>query len=307
MDINGITAARSDIPPSAPINGSAMAISPLGIHYTWDPPTLEGSAPITSYLISVSYVGGETQMHSLKASATSYDITNLLLGVSYEATIKATNDSGISYGSEFVFSSIQPIVFPPSAPPSGGDMIMGVLKLMFAWQAPEDNGGAPITTYFFTLTPNGGETQTFTFDANTTYYQTETLIDGISLQATVKASNDNGQTYSPEFVFNPVMPIVPPPAPPASATASVVSSGVVEITWEAASIEPYDQCCYYVVMSQSFNPSDPSVGLQTQDLTQLSCELSGLKPMSDYFFKVSIVNGAGRSEPAQTNTITFLN
>jgi hypothetical protein len=295
----------SETPPSAPVSPSVVAVKTLELTYVWEAPETEGSAPITNYLFSITPDGGITDTLSLDASTTTITFQALLANTAYQASIKASNDNGASYGPELIFSLTTPIVLPISAPKSGGAMMLGPLKVMFAWQPPEEDGGSPITTYSFSMTPQGGETQTFVLDASTPYYEADNLTDSLPIQATVKASNDNGASYGPDFVFDPVTPILAPPAPPASATATAISPGTAQITWEAPVIPSQGTCCYYFVISESSNPADPSIGLATQDLTQTSCELSSLNPASEYTFTVRIINSAGRSEPTITNAIVF--
>ena len=191
----------------------------------------------------------------------------------------------------------------PSAPLDGRMMVCGSCKIMFAWQAPESDGGSPITTYALTLTPENMSPTLYTItDA---YYEATDLLANVPIQATVKASNDNGLTYGPEYTFLQVTPIEAPSAAPASATASVVSEGTAEITWEPAPIAPQG-ICNYLVMAQSLNPSDPSVGIATSSLEQTSCQIAELNPTSEYFFTVCIVNQVGRSPVATTNTVSFM-
>jgi hypothetical protein len=295
----------SETPPSVPLSASVVAVKTLELTYVWEAPETEGSATITHYLFSITPDGGATETLSLDASTTTITFQNLSANTAYQASVKASNDNGAIYGPELTFALTTPIVLPISAPKDAGAAIFGPLKVMFAWQPPEEDGGSPITTYSFSMTPQGGETQTHSLDVSTPYYEADNLTDNLPIQATVKASNDNGASYGPEFTFDPVTPIIAPPAPPATAAATAISPGTAQITWEAPAIPAQGACCYYLVMSQSSNPTDPSIGLATQDLTQTSCELSSLNPASEYTFTVCIVNGAGRSTTAQTNVIQF--
>jgi hypothetical protein len=295
----------SETPPSAPVSPSVVAVKTLELTYAWEAPEIEGSAPITHYLFSITPDGGATESMSLSPSTTTITFQALLANTAYQASVKASNDNGASYGPDLTFALTTPIVLPISAPKSGGAMMLGPLKVMFAWQPPEEDGGSPITTYSFSMTPQGGETQTHSLDVSTPYYEADNLTDNLPIQATVKASNDNGTSYGPEFTFDPVTPIIAPPAPPATASAAAVSPGTAQITWEAPAIPAQGTCCYYFVMSESSNPADPSIGLATQDLTQTSCELSSLNPASEYTFTVRIINSAGRSDTTRTNAISF--
>jgi hypothetical protein len=192
----------------------------------------------------------------------------------------------------------------PSAPAIGGAMIMGPLEVTFSWQAPLDDGGSPITTYEFTMIPVVGEQTTIVLPASQTYYEAKNLAESVPIQATVRASNDNGQTYGFMFVFQPVIPVVTPTNGPVSVTALAITPGTVEVTWEPPTTVP-EGFAYYLAMSQSSNPADPSVGYGTQNLEENSCQLSELNPASSYTFSVVVINAAGRSPPTISNTVVF--
>jgi titin len=192
----------------------------------------------------------------------------------------------------------------PSAPANGGFMYISPTTVTLSWNAPENDGGSPITTYLLSLTSDGQPTTEQLLQAPQNSYEVDNLVHGISVQATVKASNNDGITYGPEFMFAPIVPILPPSSPPASAEASATVQGVATISWTPPETAP-EGYAYYLIVSQSSNPSDPSVGFGTRDMTQLSCTLSELNPSSEYSFTVQIVNQVGRSPVTTTNTIVF--
>lgn len=191
----------------------------------------------------------------------------------------------------------------PSAPNGGGFMYGPPTALYICWAVPEDDGGAPITTYMVSLTPDGQPTVEHLVEAPSQCYSDNSLVHGINVQATVKASNDGGQTYGPEFVFPLIVPLAAPSAPPSSAEAVALERGTASITWTPPEVAAEGNA-YYSVMSKSSNPSDPSVGLGT-DIVNLSGVLTGLNPDSEYSFTVEVVNQVGRSPAATTNTIVF--
>jgi predicted phage tail protein len=192
----------------------------------------------------------------------------------------------------------------PSAPNGGGYIYMGPSTICISWAEPEDSGGAPITSYMVYLTFEGQPTTNHLIQAPEHTYLITNIVYGINIQAAVKASNDNGISYGPEFVFPLIVPIQAPPAPPASAVAAALEPGTASISWTAPDVAPEGNA-HYSVLSVSSNSSDPTVGLGTADMTQHSCVLTGLNPESEYYFTVEIINEVGRSPAAITNTIIF--
>ena len=176
-------------------------------------------------------------------------------------------------------------------------------EVTLSWAPPTDDGGSSITTYLLSLTPEGVPTTEHLIQAPNTFYQVTDLVHGTTVQATVKASND-GATYGPEFTFDPIVPLLPPTSSPTSAEAVVLESNAVSISWTPPETAP-EGYAYYFVQSQSSNSGDPTIGLGTADMTQLSCELSGFNLKSQYSFTVQVVNLVGRSPTTTTNTIVF--
>lgn len=192
----------------------------------------------------------------------------------------------------------------PSAPSGGGFMYSSPTDVYLSWIEPEYDGGAPVTTYLLSLTPDGQPTIEHSIEFPVQCYVLHGLVHGIDVQATVKASNDGGQTYGPEFVFPLIVPLAAPTVPPASAEAAPLEPGTASITWTPPEVAAEGNA-YYLVMSKSSNPSDPSVGLGTANMEQVSCILTGLNPESEYSFTVEVVNQVGRSPVVTTNTIIF--
>ena len=192
----------------------------------------------------------------------------------------------------------------PSAPSGCGFMYCSPTSVAVSWGIPENDGGAPITTYMLSLTPEGEPTTEHLIQAPQQAELVEGLIHGISVQAIVKASNDDGVSYGPECACPLIVPLAIPSVPPASAEAIALEPGTASISWTAPEVPPEGNA-YYSVMSKSSNPSDPSVGLGTVNMEQVSCTLTGLNSQSEYSFTVEVVNQVGRSPAAVTNTIIF--
>jgi hypothetical protein len=192
----------------------------------------------------------------------------------------------------------------PSAPTLGETSLLGPLQITFFWQSPVDSGSAPIDKYELKIVPDEGASSTFIIDAPTNSYTVMSLKENVSVKAYVKASNDGGVSYGPEFEFQPVKPLVAPSQGPSSASAKVKSAGIATVSWVAPQIDLKSKA-YYSITSQSSKETDPVIGCAVLDLTKSSCELTGLNTTSTYTFNIKVVNNAGESPSVITNSIKF--
>jgi hypothetical protein len=192
----------------------------------------------------------------------------------------------------------------PAAPREGHVNFAGQHHIMYSWQAPIEHGERPITSYELTIAEGSNLPVKHTLDVSQPFFTVYGFNPEEPVNATVRATNDNGQTFGPDFVF-PAMALPKVPANgPASAEATVVGPGHVKITWSAPSEQPEGQCTY-CVNSQSSNTSDPSVGFISHDLTETFCHLTELNQSSEYTFSVTIRNTAGESPSVSTPIVRF--
>jgi hypothetical protein len=193
----------------------------------------------------------------------------------------------------------------PAAPRDGRANFAGGEHIIYSWQAPIEQGDKPITSYVLTIAQGSDLPITHTLDVSQSFYTLYNFNKEAQVAATVKASNDNGQTFGPEFVF-PTMAL--PKAPthgPASVEATIVEPGHVKISWTAPAEQPEGQASYFV-NSQSSNPSDPSIGFISRDLTDTFCHIRELNTSSEYTFSVGVRNNAGESPAVSTVTVKFI-
>lgn len=191
----------------------------------------------------------------------------------------------------------------PSAPYNGAGFMYGEPSMLYiSWAAPENDGGAPLTNYLLTLTPNNQEPEEHFIDVPVMSFSK--LIECTSIQATVKASNNNGTTYGPEYTFPLITYIIPPFSPPSSAEAAALEPGIASVSWTAPEVAP-EGTAYYMIKTISSSPSDPILMFRTDNITQLSYTIPELNPESSYYFTVEVQNQLGTSPAAITNTIVF--
>ena len=134
-------------PPSAP--GSVSADSGDGeLTVTWSAPSDTGGAPIADY--TVAYQAGATACptevdntwNPRITSTTSATIEGLANGTAYRVCVRATNRAGDgAWGS----ATATPATLPGA--PGNISALAGDGTLTVSWNAPTDNGGAPVTSY----------------------------------------------------------------------------------------------------------------------------------------------------------------
>lgn len=133
--------------PSAPTIGTATAGNTTAT-VTFAAPANAGTSPITSFEIVVR--NGTTVVNTITgipASATSYVVTGLTNGTSYNYAVHAVNASGVGADSA---TSNTVIPAPPAVAPGAptiGTATGGNTSATVNWTAPVSNGGSPITGY----------------------------------------------------------------------------------------------------------------------------------------------------------------
>jgi len=187
--------------------------------------------------------------------------------------------------------------------PRVNDMrIAGDKQVLYAWREPADFFTNPVTHYKLTVTSQNGMPREFITDLMTIGKVVEDLEPNIPLVATVAASADEGQTWGPEAVFDPITPVESPKAPLTNVMAAAAGYGVATITWTVP-IETIGAIIQ--IQSVSENPVVPVQGRIIQDIQSGSAEFPGLDPNSVYRFSVTLRNLAGESPAVQTNSVDF--
>ncbi|KPU74929.1 uncharacterized protein Dana_GF19006, isoform G [Drosophila ananassae] len=185
--------------PKGPIAVSAVLAE--SVHLKWDKPEDDGGEPIEHYIVERmdTETGRWVPVQTTKTPEA--DVTGLTEGKEYLFRVKAVNSEGES---EPLVSDVPTKAKNPFDPadtpgkPQITDWAANFCDLK--WRAPEDDGGAPITSYIIEKKdPSTGKWQK-AFESNTPDCKARVndLIEGKKYQFRVKAVNKAGQSKPSE-------------------------------------------------------------------------------------------------------------
>jgi hypothetical protein len=206
-------------------------------------------------------------------------VTGLTNGTAYTFTVTATYSGGT------VVSAASSSVTPKGPPgsPTSVHATAGNQQASVGWTAPADDGGAAITGYTVTSSPDGK-----TCTTSTTACTVTGLTNFTAYTFTVTATNAVPLT-SP--ASSPSSSVTPMPAPP-SITNATAGDAQVTVTWSAANPAPTN----YTVTS--------SPDGMTCTTATLSCTVSSLTNGTAYTFTVTATYSGGTAVSAPSASVT---
>jgi hypothetical protein len=181
-----------------PVSNVKVTTGSVPTTVSWDPPTFDGGNPVGEYLVLSSPSGAGCTASYGVLSCVAH---GLIWGTTYRFGVISYN--GIEEGPE-VWSDYVTVYEVPDAPTglrvAGVSSTGGTASVTFAWTAPTEDGGTPITGYYLDLTSGGTECQTTGAVSCT--------VNGLSVGTTyslhVKAANKFGAgAYSNSVSITP--------------------------------------------------------------------------------------------------------
>ena len=280
---SAVSATASSTPATIP--GTVVSITPMpgdgAALLTWNAPTSDGGAPISSYNVERSLDGLNWIVVASGVVGTSTTISNLTNGTAYWFRVSAVNAVGSGAASA-------PVVTVPAArpgAPTGVTAVAGDTQVVLSWLAPVSNGGSPLTGY------------TVDYRLASASAWTTAVSGVVGLSATVNGLA-NGSTYIFRIsavnaidanAANPVS-AVPTGAPGApSGITATAGDGEASLNWTAPISNGGTPITGYRVEKSVGGGAWTLVGTFAGTSTIVSGLTNGV-PVS---FRVSAVNAAG--------------
>ena len=240
-------------PPSAPAIAS-VSIGDGTATVAFTPPAFTGGSPITSYIVTSSPDG----LTSTGASSPLV-VTGLVNGTAYTFAVVAVNAQGASASSP-ASDPVTPLGTPDA--PAISSVVAGNGTATITFAPPANTGGAPITSYTVTSSPDG-----ITSSGASSPIVVTGLTNGVRYVFTVTATNAVGTGPASAASSAGVTPTSVPSAP--SIVSAVAGDSSVTVTFTAPADNGGLPIQSYTVTSipGGFSASGPASPLTVTGLT----------------------------------------
>lgn len=271
--------------PNAPTAVSAVP-SNASCALTWSAPSDNGGSAITGYKITASPAITPISIGVM----TSYNVTGLTNGIEYVFYIQAINARGLSTAANFNAATPSPIL--PTAPRAVTTNVAsaGSGEVIVSWLAPLDDGGAPITQYTVTSSPDSITAQV---DGDTLSTTVSGLTNGTSYTFTVIATNNIGNSPA-SSASAATIPYTVPGVPTVVSATSTNAAAI--LSWSAPASNGGNAITTYTLTS-----SPASTIITTASTT---ATVTGLINGTSYTFTVCANNARGASTSVNFTAVT---
>ncbi|HYO10793.1 MAG TPA: fibronectin type III domain-containing protein, partial [Tepidisphaeraceae bacterium] len=288
---SNVASANTDavaVAPAAPSNLTAAAFDSATIDLAWT----DNSYDEDGFKIESMIGGAWTELASLGADETFYEILNLTPATTYQFRVRAFNDAGHS-GYTAVASAATHDV-PPVAPSTLTAAPSGSNRVALAWFDESSNEAG------FTVErrADGGDTwsEVASLGAGATAYTAVNLAPATAYHFRIRAYNAAGRSaYSntASAATDDVAPLAP-----SSLTALAVGTDRVELEWSDESANEIG----FTIERSLDGETWSEVG--TADANALSYTATGLTPGTGYHFRIRAYNAFGDSSHSATASAT---
>ena len=305
--------------PTAPVVPSAPTITSVEesdqtLVVNWSAPSITGSSNITGYTVQwktgTQEFGGDTNREGT-TTATSYTISGLVNGTTYEVQVIASNDSGA--GPASAAGSGTPSTTPGTPIVTLQPGAVEGEQLAVTWTEP-DNGGSAITEYRVQW-KSGSESYNTTdrqavVTSGRTYNIDTSATPTAEYAVIVTAVNDNGAGTASVEVTGKSSTVAGEPG----LTSVVLNGGgsplaennTLTVTWTAPSDDGGADVSGYKVQWKSDSQVYDSSREHIAGASDSTYDITGLDGGAEYNVRVIAVNGNGDSQPSGESTTNVL-
>jgi hypothetical protein len=246
------------------------------IDATWLAPTLDGGAPITSYLIQYTSDGSTWTDITVNSTKRTHTITGLVNGIEYTVRIYARNNTGIS-DTNSMPSTATPVggAIPQTSPVAKIDTTRATVGMTV------DSQGNVLTPYIEVGTPSGFENKYYGSEAKGANLQLTKDLTGLTPGFIYRVRSgviiNKIPAYGTEFTLSTT------PNPPANLAATTTGT-TSSVSWSASPTNNGSYIKYQIWAEQN----GIEVGNRcTTFITSTSCQITGLIPGKFYVIKAT--------------------
>lgn len=275
LNIGGVTSGFTStvivLPPTAPTAVTATRGN-ASVALSFTAPANNGGSDLTGYTATSTPAGGISNCAAPPARSCS--VNGLSNGQSYTFTIIASNGAGSSAPSA-ASNAVTPATVPDA--PTTASAVAGIGQATVSFTAPLNNGGAAISGYTATSTPEGR-----TGTCTATPCTVSGLSNGQTYTFSVTATNAVGSGAASVASNSVTMPTSP------GAPTNVVAAGTsspATVSFSAPASTGGSAILDYTVTS--------SPGSLTNTCSASPCTVDGLSPGTSYTFTVRARNAVG--------------
>lgn len=298
-----ITQNLAYYPPTvsdAPSDTSIVLASSNSVTVNWVEPAFDGRSAILKYnVVLVNTKDNSETVLTVDANTFSANYGDLLPGTTYEAYVVANNAIGDS-----VESNTTAVVKVPAVVSSGLTapvVASDVNGIKVTWVAPSNLGGADVTGYDVTLTPDAGAAVVTSFAGDTLSAVVATVEPGVYYAATYVAKNEAGSS-AVSAASSTIMAPLQAPSVVEAPLAVLAGADGVNVTWAAPVKNGGSVITGYVVnLIRTFD----NVTV-TKNVSTLDAAFTGLNPGAEYVANVTALNAIGESGVSVNSNATLI-
>ena len=254
---------------------------------TWNPPTNDGGAPITNYIVYRGTTPGIVFPIITLGIVLNYTDMGLANGQTYYYQVAAVNIKGA--GQKSNEASATPMSAP--SPPRNLAAVAGVGQVTLTWFVPLDNGGSVITNYSVYRGTVQGNTSFLISLGNVLTYTDTNVTIGVTYYYEVSALNSFGE--SPRSNEASATPAAQPTTPSAPQNLQAFGgNGRVTLTWQPPSSDGGSLITNYRVYEETSPGNEVLIAELGNVLTHT---VFGLMNGQTYHFFVRAWNAVGES------------